>query len=145
MSYESMERKDTSLAQRTIAQADKYWVAVSSDISSSNMIHSVVDNYSDGVGHGTILMLFKNQSSTGQPINSYISQSEIHCQLRKPLKIMNYQKHVPRSKAKWREAIQRDYQIANDVPDMLKGAFADKHCKWLFLRYINFVIWTPSR
>ena len=53
-----MERKDTSLAQRTIAQADKYWVAVSSDISSSNMIHSVVDNYGDGVGHGTILMLF---------------------------------------------------------------------------------------
>lgn len=43
-SYEIMERMDTPLTQRITAQAENHRVLVSSDVTSSKIMHGVMDN-----------------------------------------------------------------------------------------------------
>ena len=74
--YDSMQRIDTSLTQRIINQAVGHRVPVSSEITSTNIIHGALDNYDDNSSRDTILMLFQNQSDPGQSIEPQFSQSD---------------------------------------------------------------------
>ena len=68
ISYDDMERIDTSLANRIITEAGEHRVPVAESIKSSSVIHGAMDNFDHdensltGIGgsHDTVLMLLQN-------------------------------------------------------------------------------------
>ena len=118
-----------------IPTAVGHWAPVSSEITSTNIIHGAMDNYDDNSSHDTILMLFQNQSGPGQSTKPQFSQSDNQQVLRKLIKILDCQKLVSRTKTKGRGIIPADLLTASDIPAISKGKFADDHFQWLFLRY----------
>ena len=133
--YDSMQRIDTSLTQRIINQAVGHRVPVSSEITSTNIIHGAIDNYDDNFSHDTILMLFQNQSDPGQSTEPQSSQSDNQQASRKRITILDCQKLVSRTKTKGIGIIPVDFTTTPEIPAIFKGKFADDHFQWLFLRY----------
>ena len=94
-----------------IDQVVGHRVQVSSEITSTNIINDGVDNYDDNSNHGTILMLFQNQSHTGQSTEPQFSQSDNQQISRKLITILDCQKLVSCTKTKGRGIIPVDFQL----------------------------------
>ena len=134
-SYDSVQRTDTSLAQRMIDQTGQNRVPVPPAIQSNNVIHGAMDNFDKEDGsHDTILMLFQNYTSAPNvlPSISHLKENRLN---RKLPTVLPCQELLPSRRGKIRGDIPDDFIVADTVSHIHDKTYYLDYWLWLLHRY----------
>ena len=134
-SYDSVQRTDTSLAQRMIDQTGQNRVPVPPAIQSNNVIHGAMDNFDKEDGsHDTILMLFQNYTSAPNvlPSISHLKEKRLN---RKLPTVLPCQELLPSRRGKIRGDIPEDFIVADTVSLIHDKTYYLDYWLWLLHRY----------
>ena len=138
-SYDSVQRRDTALAQRTIQRTGEYRVPVPSSINSTSIIHGAMDNFDKNDAkegsHDTILMLFQNPSADESINVSVISTKDVSAE-RRLKTILPCQVILP-ANMKRRATISKNYVADQEIDTVSEANSFSNYQTWLLLRFMT--------